>query len=63
MTSHELMSIEGRSAGGLLVGASLNMRPDLCRAALNDVGFVDVLNTMLDESIPLTREEFTQWGK
>jgi oligopeptidase B len=40
----------------------LNLRPNLCRAALLDVGFVDVINTMLDETIPLTREEFSQWG-
>jgi len=54
--------IEGRSAGGLLMGAVLNMRPDLFHAALVGVPFVDVMNTMLDESIPLTVTEFEEWG-
>jgi oligopeptidase B len=54
--------IEGGSAGGLLIGAVLNMRPDLCRAALLRVPFVDVVNTMLDESLPLTVGEFEEWG-
>jgi oligopeptidase B len=54
--------IEGRSAGGLLMGAVLNMRPDLFHAALVGVPFVDVINTMLDESIPLTVPEFEEWG-
>jgi len=54
--------IEGRSAGGLLMGAVLNMRPDLFHAALVGVPFVDVINTMLDESLPLTVPEFEEWG-
>jgi oligopeptidase B len=54
--------IEGRSAGGLLMGAVLNMRPDLFHAAIVGVPFVDVINTMLDESLPLTVTEFEEWG-
>jgi oligopeptidase B len=54
--------IEGRSAGGLLVGATINARPDLCKAAVLGVPFVDVVNTMLDESLPLTVPEFLEWG-
>src|ERR1017187_8744999 len=54
--------IEGRSAGGLLMGAVLNLRPDLFKAALVGVPFVDVMNTMLDESLPLTVGEFEEWG-
>ena len=56
------MAIEGGSAGGLLIGAVLNLRPDVCRAAVLHVPFVDVVNTMLDESIPLTVPEFLEWG-
>jgi oligopeptidase B len=58
----ERLVIEGRSAGGLLMGAVLNMRPDLFHAALVGVPFVDVMNTMLDESLPLTVTEFEEWG-
>jgi oligopeptidase B len=54
--------IQGGSAGGLLVGATVNLRPDLCKAAVLQVPFVDVLNTMLDESLPLTVPEFLEWG-
>lgn len=54
--------IEGRSAGGLLVGASVALRPDLYWIAIPGVPFVDVLNTMSDSTIPLTTEEWTQWG-
>ena len=54
--------IEGGSAGGLLIGAVLNLRPDVCHAALLRVPFVDVINTMLDESLPLTVGEFEEWG-
>jgi oligopeptidase B len=60
--SKERLVIEGRSAGGLLMGAVLNMRPDLFHAALVGVPFVDVMNTMLDESLPLTVGEFEEWG-
>ena len=52
----------GGSAGGLLVGAVANMRPDLYRGIVADVPFVDVVTTMLDESIPLTTNEFDEWG-
>ena len=60
--SKDRLAIEGRSAGGLLMGAVLNMRPDLFHAALVGVPFVDVMNTMLDESLPLTVTEFEEWG-
>jgi len=60
--SKDRLVIEGRSAGGLLMGAVLNMRPDLFHAALVGVPFVDVMNTMLDESLPLTVAEFEEWG-
>ena len=52
----------GRSAGGLLIGAIVNLRPDLYRGVMADVPFVDVVTTMLDESIPLTTNEFDEWG-
>jgi oligopeptidase B len=54
--------IEGASAGGLLIGAVVNMQPRLFKAALAEVPFVDVINTMLDESLPLTVGEFEEWG-
>ena len=54
--------IEGGSAGGLLMGAVTNMRPDLWAAVHSAVPFVDVMNTMWDESLPLTVGEFTEWG-
>jgi oligopeptidase B len=60
--SHERLVIEGGSAGGLLVGAVLNLRPELFRAAVLQVPFVDVVNTMLDETLPLTVGEFEEWG-
>ena len=53
---------QGGSAGGLLMGAVLNMRPDLFHAAIAAVPFVDVVNTMLDASIPLTVTEYEEWG-
>jgi oligopeptidase B len=61
-TAHERLVIEGGSAGGLLIAAVLNTRPDLARAAVLHVPFVDVINTMLDESLPLTVGEFEEWG-
>jgi oligopeptidase B len=61
-TSSEKLSIEGGSAGGLLMGAVCNMRPDLFHAVISHVPFVDVLNTMLDASLPLTVGEFEEWG-
>jgi oligopeptidase B len=54
--------IEGGSAGGLLMGAVTNLRPDLFRAVVSHVPFVDVINTMLDETLPLTVGEFEEWG-
>jgi oligopeptidase B len=54
--------IQGGSAGGLLMGAVTNLRPDLFKGVLAQVPFVDVLNTMLDESLPLTVGEFEEWG-
>jgi oligopeptidase B len=54
--------IEGGSAGGLLMGAVANMRPELFRMVINHVPFLDVLNTMLDASLPLTVGEYEEWG-
>ncbi len=56
------IAIEGASAGGLLMGAVTNMRPDLFRVVLSEVPFVDVMNTMLDPSLPLTVPEYEEWG-
>ncbi|RKO88349.1 prolyl oligopeptidase family-domain-containing protein, partial [Blyttiomyces helicus] len=61
-TTPEHLSIYGRSAGGLLIGAVINMRPELFRAALTEVPFVDVLNTMFDPTIPWTAFEYEEWG-
>ncbi len=61
-TSTDRLAISGGSAGGLLIGAVLNMRPDLCKVAVARVPFVDVMNTMLDETIPLTVPEYEEWG-
>jgi oligopeptidase B len=61
-TSADKLTIEGGSAGGLLIGAVVNMRPDLFKAALALVPFVDVMNTMLDPTLPLTVGEYLEWG-
>ena len=61
-TSSERLAISGGSAGGLLMGAVTNMRPDLCKIVLTQVPFVDVLSTMLDASLPLTVGEYEEWG-
>jgi oligopeptidase B len=60
--ARDRLAIEGRSAGGLLIGATLNLRPDLCKVAHLGVPFVDLISTMLDESLPLTVQEFLEWG-
>ncbi|XWS63258.1 hypothetical protein CRYUN_Cryun06bG0079700 [Craigia yunnanensis] len=60
--SKEKLCIEGRSAGGLLIGAVLNMKPDLFKADVAGVPFVDVLTTMLDPTIPLTTSEWEEWS-
>jgi oligopeptidase B len=56
------VAIQGGSAGGLLMGAVTNMRPDLFRAVVSQVPFVDVMNTMLDAGLPLTVPEYEEWG-
>ena len=61
-TAQRNITIQGGSAGGLLVGAVANMRPDLLGGIIADVPFVDVLNTILDETLPLTPGEWSQWG-
>jgi len=61
-TSKAHLYAHGGSAGGLLMGAIVNMAPDLWNGIIADVPFVDVVNTMLDESIPLTTNEFDEWG-
>ena len=58
----ERVAIEGGSAGGLLMGAVVNLRPDLFRAVVSHVPFLDVMNTMLDASLPLTVPEYEEWG-
>jgi oligopeptidase B len=60
--SRDRLVIQGGSAGGLLVGAVVNLRPDVCKAAVAEVPFVDVINTMLDASLPLTVQEYLEWG-
>jgi oligopeptidase B len=60
--SREKIAIEGGSAGGLLMGAVTNLRPDLFKAVVSHVPFVDVMNTMLDASLPLTVGEYEEWG-
>ncbi|TMB19698.1 MAG: S9 family peptidase [Deltaproteobacteria bacterium] len=61
-TSKDRLAIMGGSAGGLLMGAVTNLRPDLFHTVVTYVPFVDVINTMLDESLPLTISEFEEWG-
>ncbi len=62
LTASDRLAIGGGSAGGLLIGAVLNMRPELFAAAVADVPFVDVIHTMLDDSLPLTVTEYDEWG-
>jgi len=61
-TSRDKLVITGGSAGGLLMGAVTNMRPDLAKAVVSYVPYVDVINTMLDNTIPLTSVEYLEWG-
>jgi oligopeptidase B len=61
-TTKEKLAIEGGSAGGLLMGAVVNLRPDLFRAVHLGVPFVDVMNTMMDATLPLTVGEYLEWG-
>lgn len=61
-TSKERLSVQGGSAGGLLMGAIANMRPDLFHTIIASVPFVDLMNTMLDASLPLTVAEYEEWG-
>ena len=61
-TAKDQLVITGGSAGGLLMGAVVNMRPDLFKAVVTYVPFVDVINTMMDASLPLTVQEYLEWG-
>lgn len=61
-TSKDKLIIQGGSAGGLLMGAVVNLRPDLFKAVHAAVPFVDVMNTMMDASLPLTTGEYLEWG-
>jgi len=63
ITSRDQLAIVGRSAGGLLVGAVCNLSPQSFKAAVADVPFVDVMNSMSDPTIPLTVTEWEEWGK
>ncbi|MBA2242841.1 MAG: S9 family peptidase [Chthoniobacterales bacterium] len=60
--THERLAIQGGSAGGLLIGATINLRPGLAKVAILNVPFVDVINTMSDASLPLTTGEYIEWG-
>ncbi len=62
ITTKDQLVIGGGSAGGLLVGAVVTLRPDLCHLVIAEVPFIDVINTMLDETIPLTAQEWKEWG-
>jgi len=62
ITTPDQLAIQGGSAGGLLMGAVVNMRPELFRVSVAAVPFVDIVTTMLDESIPLTTNEWEEWG-
>ncbi|KAI9097289.1 oligopeptidase B [Phlyctochytrium arcticum] len=61
-TQHDLLAIYGGSAGGLLIGATINLRPDVAAVAVASVPFVDVINTMMDDKVPLTINEYEEWG-
>src|SRR4029079_6118345 len=61
-TDSSKLVIQGGSAGGLLMGAVTNMRPNLFRAVVAEVPFLDVINTMLDATLPLTTGEYEEWG-
>jgi oligopeptidase B len=61
-TSADKLAIQGSSAGGMLMGAVINMRPELFAACVAHVPFVDVINTMYDDSLPLTKTEYKEWG-
>jgi oligopeptidase B len=61
-TSPDRLVIQGGSAGGLLMGAVMNQAPELFRASIVQVPFVDVMNTMIDDTLPLTTEEWVEWG-
>ena len=61
-TAPDRLVIQGGSAGGLLMGAVANMRPDLFKAVVSQVPFVDLMSTMLDPSLPLTVQEYLEWG-
>jgi oligopeptidase B len=61
-TSPDRLVIQGGSAGGMLMGGVVNIAPKLFKAAIVQVPFVDVINTMLDDTLPLTTEEWIEWG-
>lgn len=61
-TSKTTVAIQGGSAGGLLMGAVINLRPDIAKAFIANVPFVDVINTMMNDKLPLTKGEYAEWG-